>query len=834
MSQSPSSSHTAARIALAYLALAGLWILASDSVLELFVESAAGNHWGQTLKGLGFVGFTTLLLYLLLRRYTCQGERRDRLLPAPAAWMPVAIFVVFALGLTAAGGFVFHTQRVHLRATSEAQLKAVGDLRIEQVRAWLNSLKTNAEFFGHNSNLAEVFGAWVAAGAKDPAQKRYMLQRLHGVQTAYGYSDVTLFDRQGRPRLGEQAGVDLSEHTQAALRVMASGRSELMDFHLHAGKAEPMLGLIAPMSVDDGHTTRTVGALFYSIPVRQSLFALLGRWPTPSGSGETVLMRRETEGIRILYASRLADSNGLGPLLPMAQSNLVSVRLANGEKGIISGALDYKRQPVITYGEPIADTPWTLVTKIDQREVEAPVEKLARGVALAGGLLLLAAGLAIWLWSRAQVNRQRAQLLGKELERQVLERRFDILSRYANDAFLLVDEQGRILEVNQRVREMSGYSDEELLCASVTLLRPEDLREGVASRLEQTLANGQLLYETILMRKDGSRIPVEVSTRLIEQAGLQRIHISIRDISERKQSEEKLALATYFDALTGLPNARKLLVDATQAIAVLDADSEHLALLVLNLDRFAQLNESLGRAAGDQVLVRLAQRWAAALSGVTMLARLDGDQFAVLWREKHLHGEEHSEAVLAIIALANDLLASMAEPVSIGGESLPVALTLSIGVALYPADAPDAAALLHAAEDAMRKAKAEKGNQVRFFDRAQAQMAIDWFDTEAALRLALERDELFLDYQPQVEASSGRVIAAESLIRWRRDGQVVPPGRFINVVEGTDLAEPVSRWVLQTACRQARQWLDREHPLRVAVNIFSDHVTSGHLLDDVR
>jgi PAS domain S-box-containing protein/diguanylate cyclase (GGDEF)-like protein len=577
-----------------------------------------------------------------------------------------------------------------------------------------------------------------------------------------------------------------------------------------------------------------VGALFYSIPVRQSLFALLGRWPTPSGSGETVLMRREAEGIRILYASRLADSNGLGPLLPMAQSNLVSVRLANGEKGIISGALDYKRQPVITYGEPIADTPWTLVTKIDQREVEAPVEKLARGVALAGGLLLLAAGLAIWLWSRAQVNRQRAQLLGKELERQVLERRFDFLSRYANDAFLLLDTSGRILEINQRASEMSGYAAEELIGAPASMLRSEDQRGALASRLEQTLAHGQSMYEAVLMHKDGRHIPVEVSARLIEQEDLQRIHIGIRDISERKQNEEKLALATYFDALTGLPNARKLLTDVAQAIAAVDANAEPLALLVLNLDRFAQLNESLGRAAGDQVLVSLAQRWAAVLSVGTLLARLDGDQFAVLWLGNFASGEAKSDAVVPLLALANDLLASMAEPVSVDGQSLPVALTLSIGVALYPADAPDAAALLHAAEDAMRIAKAEKGNQVRFFDRAQAQTAIDWFDTESALRLALERDELFLVYQPQVEASNGRVIAAESLIRWRRNGEVVPPGRFIHVVEGTDLAEPVSRWVLQTACRQARLWLDRNRPLRVAVNIFSDHVISGRLLEDVQ
>jgi diguanylate cyclase (GGDEF)-like protein/PAS domain S-box-containing protein len=304
---------------------------------------------------------------------------------------------------------------------------------------------------------------------------------------------------------------------------------------------------------------------------------------------------------------------------------------------------------------------------------------------------------------------------------------------------------------------------------------------------------------------------------------VERLFGTVQDITDRKQSEAKLEQATHFDALTGLPNMRWLFKRMQQLIEA-GADTR-LALLLLNIDRFAQLNESLGRGVGDLVLMTLAQRWSVALPDGCVLVRLAGDQFVILRTD--------FEDTESIIETAAGLIDATRQPIQLRAGDKPVLLTVSIGIALYPNDAADANALLHAAEDAMRSAKADKGNQARFFDRKQAQASIDWFETEAALREALGRDEFFLLYQPQIDTATGRVSAVEALIRWRRDGKVVPPGNFIHVVEGTDLAEPVSRWVLQTACRQARQWMERQRPLRVAVNIFSAHVTSGRLLDDV-
>lgn len=361
--------------------------------------------------------------------------------------------------------------------------------------------------------------------------------------------------------------------------------------------------------------------------------------------------------------------------------------------------------------------------------------------------------------------------------------------------------------------------------AAPELLHPDDqpiFQRSINRALEQGVGFQHLLR---LLRPDGEIRHVWANTQagLGPEGKVTRLYGTLQDITERVEAEQRLRRATHFDPLTGLPNARALLEQLDRELP----EIPRLALLVLNVDRFAQLNESLGRDAGDRALTTLANRWRKVLPEAALLARLDADQFAV-----RLCAQD-AEAPADYLAAANTLLASMAQPVELAPQH-PVSLSLSLGIALHPGDADSAAGLLHAAEDAMRRAKAEKGNQARFYDRAQAQTAIDWFTTETALRQALAGEELFLVYQPQVDAASGRIVAAESLLRWRCNGEVVPPGRFIHVVEGTDLAEPVSRWVLQTACRQARLWLDRQHPIRVAVNVFSDHVTSGHLLEDTR
>jgi len=994
----------------------------------------------------------------------------------PSYWLPLIAFLSSVAGLILIGVISYQHQRDQMRSQVEAQLSVIGEFRIGQLKHWMSETRAATEFFSQGGQVADHFAAWTESGFQDQARVEKMLARVAGFQKLFGYHSISLFDTAGQYRLGDHPDPFMAEHRDDALQAIRQRSSVLVDFHQHgAGNPEPMLGMMVPLIQGNGRDSRLVGAVFIAIPANESLFPLLQQWPAHSLSGETVLTRTHHDQIEILYASRSKVAPQLR--LMRQQPDLAAVRVMRGERGLLRATLDHRGNSVLAYGSPIAGTPWILVAKQDQSEVDAPVIRLALYSALGTGLLVLLSGFFYRHWWRGQTQRQSALLLGKDIERRVLERRYDTLSHYASDSILLIDEDGIILEANHRVEQMYGYPRSELLGQSLFLLMPSERQAEFYQRRSEAQRTTQQRYETEHQRRDGSRFPVEVSIHRIELHGVGHDHLTIHDISARIQSEQalqerealyrgvietssdgfwivdrqgrlqevndaycrrsgfsreellgmrisdldaneqpednarrivaimrdgsalfetlhrardgslwqaevntsyspasggrffafirdieqrkqaedelkrstlrlleaqrvaqlgnwefdvlanhvtwseqvylimgldpagatpeyqdhhrlihpddfprferdvslaiadgipfqhelrvvrpngeirhmwatgqaaknpdgqvvrllgtvqditerrhaeaRLEVATHYDGLTGLPNIRWLLERVRHAIEQVDDThvAETQALLLLNIDRFAQLNESLGRAVGDQVLVALARRWSEALPEGCLLTRLDADQFAVL----HSHYQETQK----VIETAAGLMDSMRKPIEIAGVEKFILLTVSIGIALYPNDAVDATSLLHAAEDALRSAKADKGNQVRFFDRRHAQAAIDWFETENALRQALERDELFLVYQPQVDAASGRTIAVEALIRWRHNDQVVPPGRFIHVVEGTDLAEPVSRWVLRTACAQARQWLDRKRPLRVAVNIFSSHVISGHLLDDV-
>ena len=1277
--------------------------------------------------------------------------------PTPP-WPILLAFLATLLGLALIGFTAYQSQRDQAREQSEAQLKAIGEFRVEQINRWLRETRASSAFFGQGGQVADHFAAWSGGGYQDSARLEKIRRRLDSFQAGFGYHSVSLFDSAGIYRYGDHLDPVMAEHKRDALAAMRSRQAVLVDFHRHGAQhRSPMLGLMTPLIQDTAADAPVVGAMFVGVTPETSLFPQLAHWPTPSLTGETVLVRKHDQQTEILYSSRargMAESRLLSP-----QPGQVGESLLRGELGVLRGTNDYRGHAVLAYVAAIAGTNWILVTKQDQSEVDAPVFRLALVSALGTGFLILLSSFFFHYWWREQRNRQSAQLLGKEIERRVLERRYDTLSHYAIDSILLLDDDMIILEINKRVELMYGYAGQELLGQSLFLLLPLDRQAEFYQRREEAQATGELAFTSEHVRRDGSRFPVEINLHVIELHGVRHYHLTIRDISERrltetrlltqalvldqiqdtvtltdlngvityvnqalcrgsglpreslvglniatfgnaseadasqdeiaqatlshggwrgkivnadahggkrfidlrttlirdefgqpismvgigtdiserieseqtmherealyrgvietsadgfwivdmtghvleanaaycqrsgfsreeilgkhvadfevnedpaavqsrmekmirtggdlfesrhrardgtlwqvevtasysplfggrffvflrdiqrrnradsllrtrlqlselafnssldelmqaaldmielytgsqigffhfvdpdqetlilqawssntlksmctaegkgqhypvsqagvwadavrdrksqihndyanlenkkgmpeghavvlrelvtpilrndkvvgvlgvgnktadytaedidtaeqlaamvmdmvarkraedelkrtnarllqaqritqlgdwdldvasgsvrwseqvyrilgldpalpppdlashrhlfhaedfplleselnlalqagtpyqnearavrpngeirhiwytgqagrdadgkvthlfgtiqditerKQAEAKLEQARHFDALTGLPNIRWLFTRMQQVMQ--DGAGARLALLLMNIDRFAQLNESLGRGIGDLVLMTLAERWSIALPDGCILVRLAGDQFVVL--------HEHYADTERVIEIAAGLIDATRQPIHPREGDKPVQLTVSIGIAIYPNDAPDANALLHAAEDAMRSAKANKGNQAQFFDRRQAKAAVEWFETEAALREALDRDEFFLVYQPQIDTATGRTSAVEALIRWRRDGQVVPPGKFIHVVEGTDLAEPISRWVLQTACRQAREWMERQRPLRVAVNIFSAHVTSGHLLDDV-
>jgi diguanylate cyclase (GGDEF)-like protein/PAS domain S-box-containing protein len=296
-------------------------------------------------------------------------------------------------------------------------------------------------------------------------------------------------------------------------------------------------------------------------------------------------------------------------------------------------------------------------------------------------------------------------------------------------------------------------------------------------------------------------------------------------VSEKEEAEARIQRLAHFDALTGLPN-RVLLEDrARQALSCTQRQGMPLAVMFLDLDQFKAVNDALGHRVGDAVLVELAQRLQRVVRAQDTVARLGGDEFVLLVPAADAQGAAD---------LAGRVLAVAQEPYQVEGHELTV--TPSLGIALAPGDGSDLNALSRAADTAMYRAKAEGRNTWRFFTAELQAQSDRTLQLSNALRRAIERDQLSLVYQPQMDLASGRVFGAEALLRWQHpELGFVSPAEFIPVAESTGLILPIGAWVLQAAARQLAAW-DREGlpPITVAVNVSSVQLRQADLPQLVR
>ena len=425
------------------------------------------------------------------------------------------------------------------------------------------------------------------------------------------------------------------------------------------------------------------------------------------------------------------------------------------------------------------------------------------------------------LWGLIRKMGEMERNYARDLEREVDEKTrevakqkdvFETLFEKSSDGIFILEDQ-HIIQCNEKIVEMLRYeTKEDLIGKRPAKLSPDfqpDGRESLEKgdeMVERARAEGHHQFEWMHTRRDGEAFLADVTMTPITLEGRDVLHVVWRDISEKKKAEAKLleqknALhhQAHHDALTNLPNRSLLLDRLSQGVKRAERNGTILAVFFIDVDNFKKINDSLGHHIGDKVLIRISERLLSMTRGEDTLARLGGDEFTII--------AECSSSAQFASRLARDILDLFQEPITIEGHTLH--LSASIGISFYPQDATSVQDLLKYADAAMYKAKNDGKNTYRFYSPEMTRLLIERVTMEQELRQAMASDQFRVYYQPQMDATSGRVTGLEALIRWEHpDKGMIMPDTFIPLAEETGLIIEIDRWVMRTAMRQVRAWRD--------------------------
>ncbi|OQY19665.1 MAG: hypothetical protein B6I36_03540 [Desulfobacteraceae bacterium 4572_35.1] len=688
-------------------------------------------------------------------------------------------FLLFTTLISIFGfGFYYYQKQTVIEA-AKTNLSNLADLKAHQIGHWRHERISRAHLLSTNKLFLHSVQHYIEH--QDNTSRENIIQALLpalGQNNLNGDHGVLITDHLGQTLLhvGESADWSRRSDKQKIAIIRQNGKPLFSKIYLDQITSESCqrncdapfkphlhMDLTVPL-YDNNKLTTMMGSIIFIIDPNTFLLPLVGLWPTSSISAESVLVRKIDD--KVIRLTPLRHNNGEEPLVTIKPPKGIDTpgkHIKDGECGVIDG-YDYRQKKVFAAIQKVPDSPWYIVTKIDQSEVLSFMTKLGAIIFASAISIVIAVGMIMWLWWRRQQAISRALHYEQELQNRTILSRFDNLTRHSNDIIVLCSEEGDIIDANQRALEAYGQPLETLrthkLCSMC------DIGDNGCNLLWQQLsANGETKFDSHQFRRDGSTFPVEINATWIKVGERKLLQAIIRDVSERKEAAQQLLHQAQHDPLTGLPN-RTLITDRLhQAIGKCKRHDNQLALLFLDLDRFKNINDTLGHAAGDQLLVNIAQRIKKSLREVDTVARFGGDEFMIL--------VEDITNIADIATLALKLIDAIEQPIFLGQQEIYV--TTSTGITVAPDDSDNTEELIRFVETAMYRAKERGRNNYQFYTSDMNAHTHEHLKLETSLRKALANKEFVVHYQPQVELSSGKIIGSEALVRWQHPESIRTP-----------------------------------------------------------
>lgn len=543
----------ALRVAAWYLLLGGGWVLLIHVLPCLLYPVSENALSAGHLAIVAMVVAITLLLYLVIGHQlpdtTITPQGYSMAFPVRRA---ASMLLALALSLTVVVTSSLRLDDLvesNVRQEASLELASIVELKANLVSSWLRERLHDAALVGQDYDIAERYA--LELSGRDSGQSQAILRdRLEAIRMEYDYSNVILLDAHGQnPVYADDAHAYMADITQSlARKVSASGASLLSPLYVDDVDNDAHMDFIAPLMLNHGKKKEPIGAVLIQVSIERQLMPLIRAWPVPSQTAETLLAMRAGDRVVFLNTLRYADNNPLEYSKPLSTAKLIAAMALRGEPNVHEG-VDYRDVRVLAATQRIKETPWVMVAKIDQDEVYASLTMNRWGLFILSVLLvILLGGLLLLSWRRQQQARIEHHYR-EMMEREALSRHYETVLQYANDIFLLVDSDGRIVNANTRASELTSFNHEELLGMHVSQLYSPRAREGMGQQWQ--LDERGKVFETEFMRKDASTFPVEVSARMIEVERKQFWQGIVRDITERRQNEQALLDEKQFsDTLT--------------------------------------------------------------------------------------------------------------------------------------------------------------------------------------------------------------------------------------------------------------------------------------------